>query len=215
MDPSESDRTGKHVCNKHEQNYSDYFSPEGPLVNGSFIDCGSLSHPQWSDLNDWNPPQNKIQLSEVTDLEVVGVEGFELLRPVGLEENQPYLDVEDGIRQEALRDQEDYLRGVQGGVDCQEEEQLPHLEEVHVAEAGEELETRGERGRGRRARRRRQEANRMKKATMEAKDEPLHHVGEVQAVHARDRPDPVNGVSGSSLASATWASSRCGSRSSF
>ena len=129
----------------------------------------------------------------MTDLEVVGVEGFELLRPVGLEENQPHLDVENGIRQEALRDQEDYLRGVQGGVDCQEEERLPHLEEVHVAEAREEPETRGDWGRGRRARRRRQEANRMKKAAMEVKDEPLHHVEEVQAVHAQDRPAPVNG----------------------
>ena len=114
----------------------------------------------------------------MTDLEVVGVKGFKLLRPVGLKENQPHLDVETGIRQEALRDQEDYLRGVQGGVDCQEDERLPHLEEVHVAEAGEEPETRGERGRGRRARRRRQEANRMRKATMVTQDEPLHHVGE-------------------------------------
>ena len=133
--PGESDRAAERESDKREQGYSDYSRSKGPLVNGSFIDCGSLSHPQWSDLNDWNPHQNEIQLSEVTDLEVVGVEGFELLRPVGLEENQPHLDVENGIRQEALRDQEDYLRGVQGGVDCQEEEQLPHLEEVHVAEA--------------------------------------------------------------------------------
>mgnify|MGYP001800389696 CR=1 FL=1 len=60
-------------------------------------------------------------------------------------------------------------------------------------EAREEPEVQGDWGRGRWARRRRQEANRMKKAAMEIKDEPLHHVEEVQAVHAQDRPDPVNG----------------------
>ena len=33
----------------------------------------------------------------------------------------------------------------------------------------------------------------MKKVAMEIKDEPLHHVEEVQAVHAQDGPDPVDG----------------------
>ena len=83
-------------------------------MDGPFVDCGSPSHPQWSDLNDWTLHQNEIQLPEVTDLEVVGVEDFELLRPVGLEEDQLHQDADRGVQQEALWDQEEYLRGVQG-----------------------------------------------------------------------------------------------------
>ena len=133
-------------------------------MNGPFIDYVNPSHPQVSDLNDGTLHQNELQFPEVTDLEVVGVEDFELLRPVGLEEDQLHQDADHGAQQEAsggrfdvaydgdflcqadwgqdpnLWDQEDYLRGVQGGVDCQEEEQLPHLEEVHIAEAREEPE---------------------------------------------------------------------------
>ena len=114
--------------------------------------------------NDRTLHQNEIQLPEVTDLEVVSVEDFKLLRPVGLKEDQLCQDADHGAQQEAgggwfdvaydgdfscqadwsqdpnLWDQEDYLRGVQGGVDCQEEEQLPHLEEVHTAEARKEPE---------------------------------------------------------------------------
>ena len=133
-------------------------------MDGPFIDFGSQSRLQRSDLNDRTLHQDEIQLPEVTDPEVVGVEDFELLRPVGLKEDQLHQDADHGAQQEAgvdrfdvaydgdflcqadwgqdpnLWDQEDYLRGVQGGVDCQEEEQLPHLEEVHTAETRREPE---------------------------------------------------------------------------
>ena len=162
---------GDHSEYKREQSYSDYSGFEGLSMDGPFVDYGSPLRPQRSNLNDRTLHQDEIQLPEVTDLEVVGVEDFELLRPVGLKENQPNPDVDHGIRQEALWDQEDYLRGVQEGVDCQEEEQLPHLEEVHAVEMRREPEVRRDWGRGRQARRCRQEANRTRKAAMEVKNE--------------------------------------------
>ena len=70
---SESDAT------ERKRDYSDYSSPEEPFVTEPYMNYGSPSHPQWSDLNDWGHPQNEIQLPEVTDLEVVGVEGLSLI----------------------------------------------------------------------------------------------------------------------------------------
>ena len=161
----ESELGGDYSENKRECSES----MGGETASRDYLDLSQL---QISDLDIGTFHQNELQLPQLTDLDVVGVEDFKLPRPVELEEDQFHQDVEHRVQQEVhgdglaaahdgeiprwvgleqdqdLLDQEDYLLGVHGGAGWREEEQLLHLKEVHVVGAQREPEMKRDQGRG-------------------------------------------------------------------